>query len=137
MSVGRASTSASSPCPTARFAAPVAPSATFLVVLPASLAAVLAVPPASSAGATGGTAVVADPTAAGGSPAGASGTGAGVAAGSAADFTRLEQLRHALGRTTMAALNPLLPFSRNDYWELSELRERLRKTDTKGEQEHG
>ena len=43
-----------------------------------------------------------------------------------ASFTRLAQLKRALGRSTMAALTPLLPFSRNDYWELSELRERLR-----------
>ena len=43
-----------------------------------------------------------------------------------ASFTRLAELKHALGRSTMAALSPLLPFSRNDYWELSELRERLK-----------
>jgi RsiW-degrading membrane proteinase PrsW (M82 family) len=43
-----------------------------------------------------------------------------------AGFTRLAELKRALGRSTMAALTPLLPFSRNDYWELSELRERLK-----------
>ena len=43
-----------------------------------------------------------------------------------AGFTRLAQLKRELGRSTMAALKPLLPFSRNDYWELSELRERLK-----------
>jgi RsiW-degrading membrane proteinase PrsW (M82 family) len=41
-------------------------------------------------------------------------------------FIRLDQLKRSLGRSTMAALRPLLPFSRNDYWELSELRERLK-----------
>ena len=49
-----------------------------------------------------------------------------VEADSAAAFERLAILKRELGRTTLAALNPLLPFSRNDYWELSELRERLR-----------
>lgn len=47
-------------------------------------------------------------------------------ADSAAGFTRLAELKRELGRSTMAALTPLLPFSRNDYWELSELRERLK-----------
>ena len=47
-------------------------------------------------------------------------------ADSSAAFARLAELKRALGRSTMAALNPLLPFSRNDYWELSELRERLK-----------
>ena len=47
-------------------------------------------------------------------------------ADSSAAFTRLAELKRELGRSTMAALNPLLPFSRNDYWELSELRERLK-----------
>jgi protease PrsW len=45
---------------------------------------------------------------------------------SAAAFARLAELKRELGRSTMAALTPLLPFSRNDYWELSELRERLK-----------
>ena len=48
-----------------------------------------------------------------------------IKADSGADFTRLAELKRELGRSTMAALTPLLPFSRNDYWELSELRERL------------
>ena len=48
-----------------------------------------------------------------------------VEADSAAAFARLAELKRELGRSTMAALTPLLPFSRNDYWELSELRERL------------
>jgi hypothetical protein len=34
-------------------------------------------------------------------------------------------LRQALGRSTVTALNALLPFSRNDQWEVSELRQRL------------
>ena len=49
-----------------------------------------------------------------------------IEADSAAAFARLGELKRALGRSTMAALTPLLPFSRNDYWELSELRERLK-----------
>jgi len=43
-----------------------------------------------------------------------------------AAFDRLEALRHDLGKTAFAALKPLLPFSRNDYWEISELEERLK-----------
>ena len=31
----------------------------------------------------------------------------------------------ALGRSTFTALKALLPFSRNDYWEVSELRQRV------------
>ena len=42
-------------------------------------------------------------------------------------FARLARLEHDLGRSTLSALKPLLPFSRNDYWELSELKERLAK----------
>jgi RsiW-degrading membrane proteinase PrsW (M82 family) len=38
-------------------------------------------------------------------------------------FAELEALRKAMGRTGFAALRPLLPFSRNDEWELAELRE--------------
>lgn len=34
-------------------------------------------------------------------------------------------LRHALGRSTYTAMKALLPFSRNDDWEVSELRQRL------------
>ena len=43
-----------------------------------------------------------------------------------AAFDRLEALRQALGKSSFAALKPLLPFSRNDYWEISELEERLK-----------
>ena len=43
-----------------------------------------------------------------------------------AAFDRLEALKHDLGKSTFAALKPLLPFSRNDYWEISELEERLK-----------
>lgn len=43
-----------------------------------------------------------------------------------AAFDRLEALKHALGCAGYAALKPLLPFSRNDYWEISELEERLK-----------
>ena len=42
-----------------------------------------------------------------------------------AAFRELESLQGALGRSTFAALKPLLPFSRNDYWELAELRQRV------------
>ena len=44
----------------------------------------------------------------------------------AAAFADLDRFRAAMGRSTFAALKPLLPFSRNDYWELSELRQRVR-----------
>lgn len=40
-------------------------------------------------------------------------------------FDRLDQLKKELGRTNVAKLRALLPYSRNDYWEISELRERL------------
>ena len=40
-----------------------------------------------------------------------------------ARFARLAELEAKIGRAGMAALRPLLPFSRNDEWELSELRE--------------
>lgn len=40
-------------------------------------------------------------------------------------FERLDALRRELGKTNVAALNALLPYSRNDYWEISELKERL------------
>ena len=43
-----------------------------------------------------------------------------------AAFAELDGLRHAIGRSTFTALKALLPFSRNDYWEVSELRQRLR-----------
>jgi hypothetical protein len=42
-----------------------------------------------------------------------------------AAFAELAGLRRAIGKSTYAALNALLPFSRNDYWEVSELRQRL------------
>jgi len=40
-------------------------------------------------------------------------------------FIRLDKLRSELGRANVATLKALLPFSRNDYWEISELEERL------------
>lgn len=40
-------------------------------------------------------------------------------------FTDLDRLKRELGHSTLAALNPLLPFSRNDLWEVRELRQRL------------
>jgi len=40
-------------------------------------------------------------------------------------FRRVEAAKKDMGRATFAALRPLLPFSRNDYWEVSELEERL------------
>ena len=48
-----------------------------------------------------------------------------VSTDAAAEFARVAELKRQLGPSTMAALTPLLPFSRNDYWELSELKERL------------
>ena len=42
-----------------------------------------------------------------------------------AAFADLRTAKRALGRSTFAALRPMLPFSRNDYWEVSELRQRL------------
>ncbi len=44
----------------------------------------------------------------------------------AKEFARLKRIEKRLGRTTVSALRDLLPFSRNDYWELSELKERLK-----------
>ena len=43
-----------------------------------------------------------------------------------AAFAELDSLRYSLGRSTFATLKRLLPFSRNDYWEVSELRQRVR-----------
>ena len=40
-------------------------------------------------------------------------------------FERLDVLRRELGKSNVAALKAMLPFSRNDYWEISELEERL------------
>ena len=51
-----------------------------------------------------------------------------VLADAAATFRRVGEIERQLGPITLAALTPLLPFSRNDYWELSELKERLRAT---------
>jgi RsiW-degrading membrane proteinase PrsW (M82 family) len=42
-----------------------------------------------------------------------------------AAFAELHGLKRALGKSTFTALKALLPFSRNDYWEVSELRQRL------------
>jgi hypothetical protein len=42
-----------------------------------------------------------------------------------AAFAELDGLKRALGRSTFAAIEALLPFSRNDQWEVSELRQRL------------
>jgi protease PrsW len=42
-----------------------------------------------------------------------------------AAFAELEGLRRALGRSTYSALRATLPFSRNDEWEVSELRQRV------------
>jgi hypothetical protein len=38
----------------------------------------------------------------------------------------LAALQRSLGRSTFSELRRLLPFSRNDQWEVSELRQRLR-----------
>jgi len=43
-------------------------------------------------------------------------------------FGELERLKTSLGCATYAALNQVLPFSRNDYWEVRELKERLERT---------
>lgn len=43
-------------------------------------------------------------------------------------FAELDRLKAAMGRLTFAALKPLLPFSRNDYWEMGELRQRIRRS---------
>lgn len=40
-------------------------------------------------------------------------------------IAELQGLRSAMGRSTYAAVKALLPFSRNDYWEVSELKQRL------------
>ena len=44
----------------------------------------------------------------------------------ASDFSELDALDRSFGRLTTQAVRRLLPFSRNDYWEVSELRQRLR-----------
>lgn len=40
-------------------------------------------------------------------------------------FARLAALKRELGKANVATLKAILPFSRNDYWEISELQERL------------
>jgi protease PrsW len=40
-------------------------------------------------------------------------------------FERIDQLKRELGKANVATLRALLPYSRNDYWEISELKERL------------
>ena len=42
-----------------------------------------------------------------------------------AAFAELDGLRRALGRSSFTALEALLPFSRNDRWEVGELRQRI------------
>ena len=42
-----------------------------------------------------------------------------------AAIAELQGLKKALGKSTFTAFNALLPFSRNDYWEVSELKQRL------------
>ncbi|MBA2933871.1 PrsW family intramembrane metalloprotease [Sphingomonas sp. CGMCC 1.13654] len=44
-----------------------------------------------------------------------------------ARFARLTELEAAIDRPTLLALGRLMPFSRNDLWEVSELREQLRR----------
>jgi RsiW-degrading membrane proteinase PrsW (M82 family) len=42
-------------------------------------------------------------------------------------FAEADSLRRSLGKSSYSALQRLLPLSRNDYWEISELRQRLSK----------
>lgn len=42
-----------------------------------------------------------------------------------ATVVELAGLKRALGRSTFTAMSALLPFSRNDYWEVSELKQRV------------
>ena len=42
-----------------------------------------------------------------------------------AAFAEMDGLRQALGRSTFSALTALLPISRNDQWEVAELKQRL------------
>jgi RsiW-degrading membrane proteinase PrsW (M82 family) len=42
-----------------------------------------------------------------------------------AALAELDGLKRALGKGTFTALRALLPFSRNDFWEVSELRQRI------------
>lgn len=47
----------------------------------------------------------------------------------AAAFAELKTLQDALGRDIFGALKRMLPFSRNDYWELRELKQRIDRQD--------
>ena len=47
----------------------------------------------------------------------------------AAGFAELRTLQDALGRDIFGALKRMLPFSRNDYWELGELKQRIDRQD--------
>ncbi len=49
------------------------------------------------------------------------------AAADRARMRRLTEIEAALGRARLAMLRPLLPFSRNDYWEVREFRQALRR----------
>jgi RsiW-degrading membrane proteinase PrsW (M82 family) len=49
-----------------------------------------------------------------------------------AALAELDGLGRALGRSTHTALKALLPFSRNDYWEVSELKQRLGRSESSG-----
>ncbi|MFP5329704.1 MAG: PrsW family glutamic-type intramembrane protease [Alphaproteobacteria bacterium] len=42
-----------------------------------------------------------------------------------AAFAEMDGLRRAMGKSIFTTVKALLPFSRNDYWEVSELRQRL------------
>jgi len=44
-------------------------------------------------------------------------------------FAELQALQAQMGRSTFKSLKRLLPFSRNDYWELAELRQRVAAAD--------
>ena len=46
-------------------------------------------------------------------------------AGVRAAFAELAELERKLGRGSLSALKAALPFSRNDAWEVSELRQRV------------
>ena len=43
-----------------------------------------------------------------------------------AALAEIDGLRRALGRSTVSALNAILPFSRNDFWEVAEMKQRLK-----------
>jgi RsiW-degrading membrane proteinase PrsW (M82 family) len=49
----------------------------------------------------------------------------------ASAFATLDRLRAAMGKTTFRTLDDMLPFSRNDLWEVSELRQRIGKLKTR------